>query len=104
VSAFGAWLLAEIERTGWNQSQFCAEAEISTRTLAGWLYDGKTITLPNADLVAKALHTDLWCVLKAAGLPYEGLRKVPRSAVRRDLWARIERMTDDDVHALLDSL
>jgi len=104
VSDFGAWLLGEIERKGSNQRQFSIDAEISPQAISHWVFGERVPKIEQCDRMASALKVPLWRVLEAAGLPYEGMKGVPRTDVRRKLWARIERMSDEDAARLLESL
>ena len=104
VSPFGVWLLDRLARRGWNQQQFCAESGIADSTLANWLYHGNLPRPKTCGLIADALHIPVWRVLEAAGLPYDGLRGIPRNDLRRAVWGKLEAMTDEQVRAILDAL
>ena len=103
-SDFGRWLQAEFDRRGWSRARFAADADISPNLVPSLLYRP---TRPKADTclaIARGLGLPLYRVLEAAGLPWDGLAGIPCDDVRRQILARVERMTDKEAADLLKRL
>lgn len=101
LTAFGVWLAEHLNQRGWNQAQFAETIGVLSGTVATWLYRETPPRIEACAQIATGLGVPLWRVLEAAGRPYDGLQGVPANDLRRRLWAKIERMSDDEVLRLL---
>lgn len=105
LTPFGRFLADELNERHWSKVEFCERAGVSTDTIGSWLYhENRTPKPDKCALIAQGLGVPLWRVLEAAGHPYDGMLGVPRSAARRALWRKIERMSDDEVERMLGQL
>jgi len=105
LTAFGHFLADALNDRHWSKVQFAERSGVSVNSIASWLYhDNRTPKPDKCALIAVGLGVPLWRVLESAGHPYDGMLGVPATDARAALWRRIERMTDDEAAALLESI
>lgn len=67
TSAFADWFRHQLQRRGWNQSDFARAADIPKPTVSTWYQGTRNPDPASCDLIADVLNLDVDTVLTLAG-------------------------------------
>lgn len=91
-TVFGTWLLTELKKRNWSQSELARRAGVAHGTISNLINGNKGVGESTLNAIANAFHIPAVEVFRQAGL----IPKVPKVSVREEqLLFMFRRMTED---------
>lgn len=91
-TVFGAWLLTELKKRNWSQSELARRAGVAHGTISNLINGNKGVGESTLNAIANAFHIPAVEVFRQAGL----IPKVPKVSAREEqLLFMFRRMTED---------
>ena len=80
MRSFGWWLKHQLDRRGWNQSEFARRAGIDRGVVSQWANDRRKPEMKSAQLIADTLGVSVEVVLARLGLDPHALKPADERA------------------------